>query len=335
MLVGKKMMRLTTITALAVSLLIWSAPIYSVLQNEQSDEMFEMADPTCRSAACGNPLCQVCSIPGHRYGIGGHASKSSLIGGHAVGLPEIVIPSIGLPCPMLSSASGHSLTEHGFAQRLGSTESALAPLRPRPIPMATVPMPVGPPPNSFVGGVFKPQQYQQTQPMVAGYGFPTGYGYNQSYGGSQGQGYVQGQGDSQGQGYVQGQGDPQGQGHAQGQGDLQGQGYVQGQGGPQMQGYVQGQGGPQMQGYQQGYYLQGQPGSVPEQRIVYVPYAVPPPIYMQRFAGWMPPVPRPPITMRRILGDANTYEYPEMPYRLYTTRGPRDFLAPNPPGIGE
>ena len=298
------MIRLTTITALAISLLIWSAPVYSVLQNEQSDEMFEMADPTCRSTVCGNPQCQVCSMPGHRYGIGGHGSKSSHTGGHTVGFPGIVIPSIGLPCPMLSSASGHdSLTEHGFAQRLGSAESAPAPLCPRPIPMATVPMPIGPPPNSFVGGVFKPQQYQQTQPM--GYGYPSGYGYNQSYGGSQGQGHVQGQG------YAQGQEDPQGQG------------------------FIQGQGDPQMQGYQQGYYLQGQPGSVPEQRIVYVPYAVPPPIYMQRFAGWMPPVPRPPITMRRILGDANTYEYPEMPYRLYTTRGPRDFLAPNPPGIGE
>jgi hypothetical protein len=74
-------------------------------------------------------------------------------------------------------------------------------------------------------------------------------------------------------------------------------------------------------------------GSVPEQRIVYVPYAMPPPIQVERLGKALP---RPPVPiMRRILGDAYMYEYPEMPARLYTTRGPRDFFAPNPPSIGE
>ena len=72
------------------------------------------------------------------------------------------------------------------------------------------------------------------------------------------------------------------------------------------------------------------PSSIPEQRIVYVPYAAPPPIYVERLGKALP---RPPV-VRRVLGDANIYEYPEMPMRTYTTRGPRDFLAPNPPSIG-
>jgi len=71
-------------------------------------------------------------------------------------------------------------------------------------------------------------------------------------------------------------------------------------------------------------------GPVGEQRIVYIPYAAPPPIYVERLAKALP---TPPV-LRRILGDANIYEYPEMPLRTYTTRGPRDFLAPNPPDIG-
>jgi hypothetical protein len=77
-------------------------------------------------------------------------------------------------------------------------------------------------------------------------------------------------------------------------------------------------------------YLFGMVNPIPEQRIVYVPYAAPPAIYVQRFGA----LPKPP-SIRRLLGDANMYEYPEMPYQLYTTRGARDFLAPNPPGIGE
>ena len=80
--------------------------------------------------------------------------------------------------------------------------------------------------------------------------------------------------------------------------------------------------------YQQVGY--GSQDIVSQQRIVYVPYAAPPPIYVERLGKALP---GPPI-LRRILGDANMYEYPEMPLRTYTTRGPRDFLAPNPPGIG-
>ena len=64
-------------------------------------------------------------------------------------------------------------------------------------------------------------------------------------------------------------------------------------------------------------------------RIVYVPYAMPPPITVDRLARALP---RP--SVRGFLGDARMYEYPQMPHDLYTTRGPRDFLAPNPPCIG-
>jgi hypothetical protein len=117
--------------------------------------------------------------------------------------------------------------------------------------MMTVPMPVEPPPHGFLEGLFMPQQYQQVQPVMAGYGY-------------------------------------------------------------------------------QGGYPNGYQDTVSEQRIVYVPYAAPPPIYVERLGKALP---SPPM-LRRILGDANMYEYPEMPLRTYTTRGPRDFLAPNPPGIG-
>jgi len=81
--------------------------------------------------------------------------------------------------------------------------------------------------------------------------------------------------------------------------------------------------------YPPGYPPQNGPGTFQEQRIVYVPYAAPPPIYVERLGKALP---RP--IVRRILGDANMYEYPEMPLNTYTTRGPRDFMSPNPPSIG-
>ncbi|MCL2004543.1 MAG: hypothetical protein FWG73_00095 [Planctomycetaceae bacterium] len=71
------------------------------------------------------------------------------------------------------------------------------------------------------------------------------------------------------------------------------------------------------------------PGHVPE-RIVYVPYAMPPPIHVERLGKALAR----PFPWRKMLGDANMHEYPEMPLNMYTTRGPRDFLAPNPPSIG-
>ena len=80
--------------------------------------------------------------------------------------------------------------------------------------------------------------------------------------------------------------------------------------------------------YPAGYIMEEGPPI--DQRIVYVPYAMPPPIHVERLAKALP---RPPL-MRRALGDATLYEYPEMPLRMYTTRGPRDFLATNPPSIG-
>ena len=263
------MTRLVAITAFAASLLLWSVPAYSDSPQEFSDEMMMamMEYPSCRSTTCGNPQCRSCRA-----------------GRHAIGLP---LPHIGLLCPMDQGLpAGYS-----FTQRL----SGAAP-RQRPVPMATIPMPVGPPPSGFAGVFFTPQQYQQVQPMIGGYGYP--------------QVPVPAQGYDSAQGTAQGYGSAQG--HAQGYGSAQGT----------AQGYGS------AQGHAQGH------APVPDQRIVYVPYAAPPPIHVERLGKALAfPMLRPPV-MRRLLGDANMYEYPEMPQRLYTTRGPRDFLAPNPPGIG-
>ncbi|MDR3182147.1 MAG: hypothetical protein LBT89_04360 [Planctomycetaceae bacterium] len=74
---------------------------------------------------------------------------------------------------------------------------------------------------------------------------------------------------------------------------------------------------------------------VEQQRIVYVPYACPPPIYIERGRHQKNMLPLPLRNPLLRSPDAYLQEYPEMPQRMYTTRGPRDFLAPNPPGIGE
>jgi len=86
--------------------------------------------------------------------------------------------------------------------------------------------------------------------------------------------------------------------------------------------------------YQEGYAnAYGYPIPVQE-RIVYVPYAMPPPIHVERLKALPVPMPLPQL-VRRVLGETPMYEYPEMPLHLYTTRGPRDFFVPTPPGIGE
>ena len=93
---------------------------------------------------------------------------------------------------------------------------------------------------------------------------------------------------------------------------------------------ISGQAG--MPGYDYGYGLahgQNYRGAAPE-RIVYIPFAMPPPIHVEKITHKL----FRPITMRQVLGDAKMYEYPEMPLNMYTTRGPRDFFAANPPGIG-
>jgi hypothetical protein len=69
------------------------------------------------------------------------------------------------------------------------------------------------------------------------------------------------------------------------------------------------------------YKVQSSAPSSGEKQIVYVPYAVPPPIYIQRY--------------QRQKQFITTYAMPEMPIQTYTTRGPRDFFAPNPPSIGQ
>ena len=191
------MIRLLTLTAFAATLLLWSVQVSAQIP-ESSGEALVLANNSCCS-----PQWQ----PGTRC--------SCLLKGYK-------------SCPL--HCHGHNF---GFGHRLGvhaRSGSALP-------PTMTLPMPVEPPPHSFVEGLFMPQQYQQ-QPVM--------------------------------------------------------------------------------------------PSPVYDQRIVYVPYAAPPPIYVERLAKALP---SPPV-LRRILGDANMYEYPEMPMRTYTTRGPRDFLAPNPPGIG-
>ena len=362
------MIRLVTIIAFVASLLLWSAPAYSVSPHEFSDEMLMMADPSCRSTTqqtlCGNPHCRTCVVSGHRRAIG-----IPVIG---LPLPYVPLPGYGI-IKRFSSAS-----EHDFSQRL----SGVCPTPQRPIPVAKVPVPVGTPPSSFVGGFFTPQQYQQVQPAMAGHfpqgqvqpegsvhalGFvdPQGNFHLQGFINSEGRIYTQGFVDSQdrfhSRGFVDAYGnvhslgfmDAQGNFHTQGFFDAQGNAHprvfvdaqgrfhprvfvdAQGNAHPPMAfGFPQGLAFPRGYAYAQpgGDFFQGQAGAFPEQRIVYVPFAQPPPIYVQRHGRGVP-APRPPF-IRRMLGDANMYEYPQMPLQLYTTRGPRDFLAPQPPSIG-
>ena len=344
-----------------------------------------MADPTCRSTAqsaqCGNPHCQACLTPGHRgaTGIHGHGVGVPIIGLPSIGLPSVVLPYVPLPGHGVVKRFGSaSASDHDFAQRLSGVCTAPK----RPIPVATVPVPVGTPPSSFVGGFFTPQQYQQVQPMMAGH-FPPGQvqpqgsvhalgfvdpqgnfhlqGFINSEGGIYTQGFVDSQDRFHPRGFVDAHGNVHSRGFIDAQGNFHPQGYFDAQGNAHPRVFVDAQGRfhprvfvdaqgnahqmgfgfPMIHGFPMGYayaqqgggFLQGQAEHFPEQRIVYVPFAQPPPIHVHRH-GMGVPLPRPHQIMRRLLGDANMYEYPQMPLQLYTTRGPRDFLAPHPPSIG-
>ncbi|MCL2710582.1 MAG: hypothetical protein FWE95_06860 [Planctomycetaceae bacterium] len=445
------MIRSILTTTLAASLLILSAPAYSA-----SPESYMMADPSCHSKTstkCNNPHCQVCPVSKHRSVFGGYLPLRG--------------PGVGLPAGLSFGSHGHDLfskqgqssrhdlskrdasSDYVYSQRLGFAEPPCFPHH----HFATVPVPVGKPPSSFAGGVFQPQQYQQTQPTfpqgpvnvhvtvypmgqvdaqgnlllqgfvdtqgkfhpqgfvdAQGHFYPQGFidslgnthprGFVDAQGNFHAQGYVDAHGnlfphfyvdakgniqqrgnvqvyplgsvDSQGrfyllgfvdsrgvvhqQGVVDSEGDfhPQGSGrgfvdadgdfHPQGYIDAQGkmrpdffvdtQGNLHSLGSENVQGYVYAHGYASQQGFVYapsfGYLVGYRSPPIPDTRIVYVPYAAPPAIYVQRF-GALPKIP----SVRQLLGDATMYEYPEMPYQLYTTRGARDFLAPNPPGIGE
>jgi hypothetical protein len=160
-----------------------------------------------------------------------------------------------------------------------------------------VPMPAGPPPNNFVEGIFAVQQYQQVPAPVSP---------------MPGQPYYM---PPPPPGTVP-QHTPDGV-HEAGEGFQQGSTFDQ---------LWQRAGDPEAYLHSQGH---GHP-PIPDTRIVYGPYASPPPIYVERIGK---AISRPKV-LRSVLGDANIYEYPEMPQQLYTTRGPRDFMAPNPPSIG-
>ena len=310
------MIRLITIAAFAASLLLWSASAYSVSPHGCLDELL-MADPTCnpggRSSICGNPHCRACLMSG-RHHAGG------MFHGHGIPLPGIVLPYIPLP--------GHGVAKHGFAKRFGSASdhdfaqrlSGVCTLPKRQPPAAqAIPVPVGPPPSTFVGGFFTPQRYQLVQPVMPGHGFPPGHPGHGFPPGHPGHGFPPGH-----PGLAFPPGHP-GLAFPPGHPGHPGHGFPPGH---------PGLGFPPGFGYaQQGVMPpQGQVAAVPDVRIVYVPFAQPPPIYVQRH-GRMPGPPRPHF-VRRLLGDANMHEYPQMPLQLYTTRGPRDFLAPTPPSIG-
>ena len=228
-----------------------------------------------------------------------------------------------------------------------------------------IPIPVGPPPNSFIEGIFAPQQYQRVQPMVGGFGFPPGHhahgfppGQPVHGHGIHGHG-VHGHGSTPGQAAVIIHGfPPEHPFHAQlfpplqaatiiGQGVASGQpihGQIVAPGHPlhgqtflpehvAMLGHHGLPPGMEIQGGGQGMRGMrgfGQVEGHVNERIVYVPYAMPPQITVERLASRA----LKPLNIRRMLGDARMHAYPEMPMNLYTTRGPRDFLAPNPPSIG-
>ena len=349
----EKRMRLATITLFTASLLLWSV-------SALSDSLSAAEDVTCNSSPQHSGIQQhagrTCPIPGHQHPAGqpcpmfgqglGHSLSQSLgfgnrLGdghgnahGSGMGLGKGFGfgKGFGLTDGKLSDGKGegHGLGNrlgdglkdgfgvgmgHNLGQRLGpdaleaieDIDAVRLPMFiPVPVPVR-VPMPVGTPPESVLAGVFTPQQYQQVQPMIMGQGgylMPPGYPEGYPMVGPDGMPL---QGQSGGYPVLGPDGMP-----------LQGPGYQRGYA------YAQGYG---YNGYGYGY----DPGYIPQQRIVYVPYAAPPPIYVERLAKGLPlTIPK----LRRMLGDATMYEYPEMPLRTYTTRGPRDFLATNPPGIG-
>ena len=184
----------------------------------------------------------------------------------------------------------------GLAGMLGRFRNT-APLQPR---SAAVPMPAGPPPTSLLEGILAPQHYQQLSSTVAGGGPPLGHPAMMEHGPPPMHPAMMMHGPPPMHPTMMMHGPPPGH--------------------PAM-----------MHALPPGVSIQTNEhhGNIQE-RIVYIPYAMPPQIQVERLARIIPR----PINIRRVLGDARMYEYPEMPMSLYTTRGPRDFLAPNPPGIG-
>ena len=350
----KKMIRSVAIITITVSLLLWSAQTYSdstqVLPLTGEVQTTECASTHCPHCPLGHshPQGHTCPLGGHRHA-GQSGPPTAYAVSHRLGH--------GAPCPLKARHDQMGMQQEGMQQMpVGSPPGGFfgGAFMPRQYPQGQYP------PGQYPQGQYPQGQYPQGQAIQGQYP----HGHDPQGQAIQGQ-YPHGH-DPQGQA-IQGQ-YPHGhdlQGQAiQGQyphgHDLQGR-VIQGQypHGHDLQGRViQGQypHGHDLQGQViQGQYPQGQYPPVPSmgyggamgygytsypapvnERIVYVPYAAPPPIQVERLGKALPiPLaPRTPI-MRRILGDANIYEYPEMPLHLYTTRGPRDFLAPNPPGIGE
>lgn len=299
------MIRSAITTTFAASLLFLSASV-----SGNSPNIYRGSDETVATTEAEPPAQQhqhsvqywSCMIPGHRHPVGQPCPVVGYGFGNNQGSDGLKPSGFGLG--ILARAEPHVAAEAAPAPPMAPVVTP----QPTPVPVpVTVPMPAGPPPNGLLGGLFAPQRYRQMQPMP-GQGYPPGYPMAHAVP----QGHVPPPGYPMAHAAPQGHIPPQGQPmvHAAPQGHVPPQGQVH---------------HPQGYGYPPVYQVVSGP-----ERIVYVPYAMPPPVQVERLAKALP---RPPI-IRRVLGDVKTYEYPEMPQRMYTTRGPRDFFAANPPSIG-
>ena len=358
------MIRLATITTFAVLLLLGAAPVFSQpYATPNETPVVAASDVTC-SPSGQHRLGQMFQtgqqfLSGQLSQAGQHFQSGQMLhSGQTVPCP---IPghqhAHGTTCPLLGHIVGTGMGDN-VSQRLGYTPPAMPYVR-QSVP-TTLPMPTGPAPNGFFGGMFTPQRYQQTQPIVPAHLYaPPGFAnaYNPHAAIEAQNAYLAG--------VAQGANmhDPQAVANAhyaylasvaQGANVLNPHAVASAQGAENAPnphaasdahvagnthsnayaaGYAEGFAYAQNFGYDyaQGYgYPLGYTAPMPDVRIVYVPYAMPPPIYVERLAKGLPRLP----SVRRLLGDANMYEYPEMPLQLYGTRGPRDFTVNNPPGIG-
>ena len=272
------MIRLFSVAAIVASLLVLSANVFANSPQSASNR----SAPNSGQVRPSTPLAQQqqqCSCPSGQCQ---HRSLANM-------MPGNMIPGNG------------ALGQRLGLNRLRNSDSPLIPMAP-PARTPMVPVPVGPPPNNLVEGIFATQQYQR-MPMPTGFRPHPGTTHHP---GMMHPGLAQ-------TGMM-----PPGTTHT---GMMHPAMTNPGMMHPAMMHPGMMDPAMAMLGYQP------EPQVIIQERIVYIPFAKPPPITVER---------RPPFmrSMRQVLGDARMYEYPQAPLNLYTTRGPRDFLAPNPPSIG-